>query len=365
MYIFDFFVNIFKKKNFGVLIWLIINSIIVSFGFAFLVCLICDAANWYIPDGVEYLIGFVTYVLSIVIALSPIGETILRWQNGCKEITDENVLRRIEPLFNEIHLRAVNIDSSLKRDIRFFISDDEEPNAFATGRNTVCITEGLLMLSNEEIKGVLAHEFGHLSHKDTDAILVVAVGNLIVSVFFIVLRIFIRIINVIVSFLVGIVVSNEDGFIAKIVMGIKWLADFLIDTIIGAMMWLWTKLGVLICLTSSRQNEYHADKFAVDLNYKNELISALTSLDKMEPSKNKGLWAALNSSHPETSLRIEKLQSYGHKIIPSEPPSPSPSNKKPEKTGNKGGPTPPIPPYQDTKRSKDKEIVFYIESEYD
>lgn len=363
MYIFDFFMNIFKKKNFGILIWLIINSVIVSFGFAFFICLVCDAANVYFPNGIEYLIGFLIYVLSVVIALSPVGETMLRWQNGCKEITDENILSRIEPLFNEVHLGAVNKDSALKRDIRFFMSDDEEPNAFATGRNTVCITEGLLKLSNEEIKGVLAHEFGHLSHKDTDAILVVAVGNLIVSVFFIVLRIFIRVINAIVGFLVGIVVSNEDGFIAKIVMGIKWLADFLIDTIIGAIMWLWTKLGVLICLTSSRQNEYHADEFAADLNYKNELISALTSLDKMEPSKNKGLWAALNSSHPETSLRIEKLQSYDHKSFPYGPTQPPPSEKK-KRNGNKVSSPSPKPTYQDTKRSKDKEIVFYIESEY-
>lgn len=35
-------------------------------------------------------------------------------------------------------------------------------------------------MPESQIKATLAHEFGHLAHKDTDLILVVSVGNLIV-----------------------------------------------------------------------------------------------------------------------------------------------------------------------------------------
>jgi len=46
------------------------------------------------------------------------------------------------------------------------------PNAFATGRNpehgVVAVTEGILRaLSYEELEGVVAHELGHIKHRDT------------------------------------------------------------------------------------------------------------------------------------------------------------------------------------------------------
>ncbi len=55
---------------------------------------------------------------------------------------------------------------------RVYITDNPQPNAFATGRDpehaAVCATSGLLrMLSRDEIAGVMAHELGHVKHRDT------------------------------------------------------------------------------------------------------------------------------------------------------------------------------------------------------
>lgn len=55
---------------------------------------------------------------------------------------------------------------------KVFIVENEQPNAFATGRNpqhaAVCVTSGLLArVSQEELAGVLAHELGHVKHRDT------------------------------------------------------------------------------------------------------------------------------------------------------------------------------------------------------
>src|SRR5438046_1579938 len=54
---------------------------------------------------------------------------------------------------------------------RVYVSPDPSPNAFATGRNpshaAICVNEGLLrILDEEELYGVLAHEFGHVKNRD-------------------------------------------------------------------------------------------------------------------------------------------------------------------------------------------------------
>ncbi len=54
---------------------------------------------------------------------------------------------------------------------RLYLVPDDSPNAFATGRNpehaALAVTKGLMVtLSPEEIRGVLAHEVGHIKNRD-------------------------------------------------------------------------------------------------------------------------------------------------------------------------------------------------------
>ena len=54
---------------------------------------------------------------------------------------------------------------------KVYIIEQEQPNAFATGRNpkhaAVAVTTGMMrMLSQEELQGVIGHELAHIKHRD-------------------------------------------------------------------------------------------------------------------------------------------------------------------------------------------------------
>ncbi|HVZ01517.1 MAG TPA: zinc metalloprotease HtpX [Dongiaceae bacterium] len=77
---------------------------------------------------------------------------------------------------------------------KVYLIESDQPNAFATGRNpqnaAVAATTGLLRrLNADEVRGVLAHELGHVKHRDSltmtiTAVLAGAIGMLAQSLFF-------------------------------------------------------------------------------------------------------------------------------------------------------------------------------------
>lgn len=174
----------------------------------------------------------------------------------------------------------------------------------ATGRKTVCITEGMLNAPKEEIKATLAHEMGHIAHKDTDLILLVSVGNFIVTFIFIAIRICGKAISLLVDLMT---LSSADE--AKIGRASMKLQLFIQDLIIGVLFWVWTKIGIMLVMKSSRDNEFEADKFAFNLGYGNALCELLDS--PFIGSSTKGLFANLMNSHPDKNDRIAALINLG------------------------------------------------------
>src|SRR5689334_23321477 len=75
------------------------------------------------------------------------------------------VYRRVYPLVQSLVQRM-----SLPMP-KLWLIQDPSPNAFATGRNpshaSVAFTEGILsLMSDRELEGVVAHELGHVLHRD-------------------------------------------------------------------------------------------------------------------------------------------------------------------------------------------------------
>lgn len=276
MYIVDFAERLLRKGNIGIIIYLILNTLLVMLLFG------------------DFVVGLLVYAASLVLALSPFGEWLLRVQQGCKPLARKEHKERLLPLFNEVYKKAKEIDPSIPDNVQLFINRDPSPNAFATGRKTICINRGLLEFDDEEIKATLAHEFGHLSNKDTDLILVVSIGNLIVTLMFIIYRVVFNII--------GIMSSVVNRSLSSLIITI------FIDLILVGMIWLWTKIGVLLVMHSSRKNEFEADHFALKCGYGESLIQVIDRFNDIPVGNTKGLWANLASTHPDPDQRIGKLQ---------------------------------------------------------
>ncbi len=75
--------------------------------------------------------GFFVYLATISIALSPIGEFIVRFQTGCKKIKDPEVMNRLEPLFYEVYQKAKMQEPLISDSVRLYMNEDESENAFA------------------------------------------------------------------------------------------------------------------------------------------------------------------------------------------------------------------------------------------
>lgn len=295
IYFVDFLLRLTGKSNIALCIYLVLNVLLIS-GFVM--------AFFGLPAGWGIVAALLLYIASISIAISPIGEFILRRQNGCRKIDEVAVINRLEPLFREVYYKAKKGNPMIPNDVRLFINDDECPNAFATGRKTICVTRGLLTWSDEEIKAALGHEFGHLAHKDTDRILVVAIGNTVIEGICIMFQIAAIVMEVIMG-ITAIFMKDEDGIIMHMFGA---FARFLTIVLIRAFNRVWTQIGIWLCMKSSRDNEYLADEFSFNLGYGNALCQLLATLPSEKP---KGLFANLASSHPQSADRIAHLQSLG------------------------------------------------------
>ena len=297
MYIVDLGKRLFHKNNIPVLLYLVLN-VFVS---AIFIGLLEDMFDPQIESYSTYLLhGLIAYMISLLIALSPIGEVIMRIQTGCESIDDENTLNYIQPIFEEVYKEAREKNPEIPENVRLYMNNEMEANAFATGRKTLCITKGMLAMPKNYIKAALSHEFGHLAHKDTDLVMLVSVGNLVISAVTLILRAIIGFVQLIFG-IAGLFMGGRDGALTQISSAIgKWIFTF----VIAGFTRLWTKIGAMLVMRSSRNNEYLADEFAFDLGYGDDLCNLLENVDT---SESKGLFASLMSAHPPKEKRIEKL----------------------------------------------------------
>jgi len=294
VYIIDFLLRMVRvKENIPLFIYLLMNIVLIGF-------VMTMFTNGNIAMG--FALGFGVYLLSMTFALSSMGEKFLRIMVGCKKIEDPALMSRLMPVFQEVYAKAKQTNPNLPDDIQLFVNDDDAPNAFATGRRTVCITRGMLSRSDEQIRGTLGHEFGHLSHRDTDRILVISIGNIFISAFCAMIRIGAYIFEFF-AHIFAIFLGGDDGIFFSLMIS---ASRFITVHGVGLFMALWMWIGTALCMKTSRGNEFQADEFSCRLGYGRGLMETLQSFGN--EARPEGLFAALASSHPATEERITRIR---------------------------------------------------------
>lgn len=222
---------------------------------------------------------------------------------GAQEVTPDNI--QFRSYYQMVKSLAENAQLPMPK---VYVIDESQPNAFATGRNpenaAVAATVGIMrILSERELRGVMAHELAHVKNRDT---------------------------------LISTISATVAGAIASIAQfgmlfggGHNENGERNVNPIIGILVMLLAPLAAsLIQMAISRSREFEADKGGAEISGDPKaLASALEKIhnyahqipnETAEAHPETGQMMIINplagrsfdslfSTHPRTEERIEKL----------------------------------------------------------
>ena len=249
----------------------------------------------YAIGGVGGATGFLAIALLLNFIFFWFSDKIALKSAGAKPIS-ESEAPQLYQMVRELTTRADLPMPSL------YVIPSEQPNAFATGRNpkhsAVAVTRGITkLLSEDELRGVLAHELAHIQHRD---ILIQTVASAIGAA-----------ITYLAYMFMWFGSDNESPLSLVASLAMVLLAPI---------------AATIIQLSISRQREYAADAGGAQISGNPEsLASALLRLEQgaaampmqvnqaaeplyiVKPFKGGGI-AGLFSTHPPIEERVRRLR---------------------------------------------------------
>ncbi len=257
------------------------------------------SSNRFINYGEAFITCVVLYTLSIATALT-FGEHIQKLLNGVRPPETQQEKDYLLSLFEAVYEDAKALYPDLPR-IKLFIIDTLSINARAIGKHTVAITKGAIeTFSSEELQAVIAHEFAHIYNRDTQMKMLNRVGNGLLSVYVLVVDLFLKIFSLFFVDLDDPDTKHTSGLLQALFLCLRFVLNLsLIVTLF---------VGNVILSGNERKNELRADKFAHEIGHGEGLINALYLLQKMSLGENMRFVERMQQDHPRVSKRIEKLE---------------------------------------------------------
>ena len=198
---------------------------------------------------------------------------------------------RLGALFDEVYRHSRKVDKTLPRQIELYIQESMDINAFAFGKSTLILTKGSIdLLSDDDIKGLIAHELGHFSNRDTMFALIATVANLPMTFTLMLLS----------RAKLKMDEASKESITVKIFKGFFDTVYYIFKAI--------EFIGDLILMSNRRENEYKADMYALECGYGVELADVLTEIYQVSMEKPRSVKELVKSTHPHITKRIERLE---------------------------------------------------------
>ena len=226
-----------------------------------------------------FLIALTTYMLF---------EPLWRILNGVRPLRLDKEKDRLRPLFAEVYKK---VHYEVPHGVRLYIQEDMDINAFAFGRETLAITKGsVMLLSDDELKGLIAHELGHFANDDT-------VISMLTSVCVLPFTLIMMLLGRIKS---KLDIASKKSFILWVFKGFFDLFYYFFRGI--------QFVSEILTMHQRRKSEYLADEFAVKCGYGEHLAEALNNLYEVSISGKQTVKEMMMSTHPHITKRIERLE---------------------------------------------------------
>lgn len=275
------------------------------------------ALSWYIGHVLGDVRTGLTIGAVVVLIVIPVQILTAKWA-----ILGMTSGRKANPADMK-ELRALHIveglavSAGLSRTPELYILPTRVQNAFASGLSEkdafIGVTQGLLdTMTDRELEGVIAHEFGHIIHRDImlNQLVVALISSLLILAFILE--------RISVAQMFNSRRRDRDSGGAGAFILVVVLMAFLLRPLAAL-------LGSLLQMAISRQREYAADAAAVRLcSYNEGLAGALEKLgreenysreevDSLGGSNLAGMYihfpgGELFSTHPPISKRVERLR---------------------------------------------------------
>jgi predicted Zn-dependent protease len=235
----------------------------------------CVVVTWFCSISVSFMVRSIAAGVPMSWEVKYGQEQIDKFRENGMLIDDSNRIAQLTELAQPL----IKVLPANRRDLKFFILDDDEPNAFALPGEFVVVHKGLLDITDtpEELLGVLAHELAHETQRHVIRHRIAAEGSLAVF---------------------GVFLHGKNATGSLLAMG----------------------SGILVFQGFSQQYESEADavgwKYLVAANIDPRgMIEMFKKLKAEEDAMGlKHLMPQSLSSHPELSKRIATLERKWQKL---------------------------------------------------
>lgn len=291
-YVLSLVKTFFSRQNMGFLLYMSVNTLPICWPAVRYCALTRQMA--FLPLLLPLLL--VAYGWLVIIAGPLWARTLLRARN--RVVLDGSNILGIA--FSRAYVAAKEADPLLSDNIRLYMYDGAELDAYAFGRNTICLSSAATEIPERELTALLLLKFAQFSHHDAEMLTFMTVGNLGYVFLSVLLKGYIYAIGLAVWLLLGILGHRFVG--SAVFRLLKTWADAMEQVVLLVMR------GYLILgLDSYRNNVFINDRFVCICGYKSDLIRFLHNYEPEVPFQGT-LLGVLDGMKPNRQLRLERLE---------------------------------------------------------